>query len=272
MSSITLIDGPMGTLLGERGGNISGPTWSAEANLSSPDLVMSIHSDYAAAGASAHTTNTFRTRRRDLGTRWRKTTALAVQHARQASPSSHLVLGSISPLADCYRPDLSPQDSRIEHREFIEFMAQQPIDRLLCETFSNPTEALVAVEECGRTGIPTWLALTAGPDGDLMSPQTMADTCKNAVDCGVEAVLVNCVDVFLSLAYVKKLATLGVPFGAYANAGPASSGIGWQAEREGPKRYLEEAQAWVDVGATIIGCCCGTGPTHIDALRRSLHS
>ena len=112
MNELTLIDGPMGTVLAERGANVSSANWSANALITHPNLVEEIHREYAEAGATVHTTNTFRTRQRDLGDDWEALTRLAVQLARDAIPQGHRVAGSISPLSDCYRPDLSPTKPR----------------------------------------------------------------------------------------------------------------------------------------------------------------
>ena len=270
MAEITLIDGPMGTLLGQRGVDLTRPGWSAHALRAFPEAVLSVHRDYARAGATVHTANTFRTRQRDLGDDWQELTTVAVQLARKATLNSHRVAASISPLADCYRPDLSPPNPREEHKEFIQYLASQTIDLFLVETFPSPKEALVAVEECVSTSICTWLSLTAGPEADLLTPQDMRQTGREAVDRGIQGILVNCVDAQQSLPFVEAIAELGIPFGAYANAGPLTGGVGWGEHPEGPARYVALARSWIDAGATLIGSCCGTGPHHIDALRRSL--
>src|SRR5207248_4577361 len=90
---------------------------------------------------------------------------------------------------------------------------------IVCETFPHAAEARVAVEEAVRTGLETWVALTAGPDGTLMSPEAMEQAARNCVSAGARAVLVCCTDARLTLPYVDRLARVGVPFGAYANAG-----------------------------------------------------
>ena len=174
--------------------------------------------------------------------------------------------GSIAPVADCYRPDLSPGSaSRPEHRELARALAAAGVDVLLCETFPAPLEAVVAVEEAVRTGIETWAALTAGPEGDLLTPSAFEEAARACLGAGASAVLVNCVAAARTAPYVERLAGLGAAFGAYANAGPASEGMGWGAEG-GARRYAALAQAWIEAGATIVGGCCGTGPAHIAAL------
>jgi len=266
-SAITLLDGPLGSELAARGVSTSLPLWSAAALDSAPEVVAAIHADYAAAGARVHTTNTFRTRPRDAGERWELLARRAVRLARDSVPAGHRVAGSIAPLADCYRPDLSPTDSRPEHRDLARLLAEEGVDLLLCETFAHVPEALVAVEEAVATGLPTWVSFTAGPDADLLTPARLAAGAREAVALGAAAVLINCTSATRTLPYVRALAELGVPFGAYANAGAPDDAIGWRTSPEpGAEAYLELARAWVDAGATILGACCGTGPAHIRAL------
>ncbi len=264
-----LLDGPMGTELAARGVALPAPDWSARALLEAPDVVEAIHRDYAAAGATLHTANTFRTKRRARPDDWEALARLAVAIARRAVPKGHKVAGSIAPLEDCYRPDLAPADPAPEHRELARVLADAGVDVLLCETFPSPREAVVAVEEASRTGVETWASLTAGPEASLLTPAELEAAARACVDRGARAVLVNCVPASRTLPYVERLARIGVPFGAYANAGAASEGVGW-GSNEGPTRYVEHARAWVRAGATLVGGCCGTGPAHIAALAREL--
>ncbi len=272
---ITLLDGPLGTELSARGVSTQLPLWSAAAIDSAPDVIAAIHRDYVDAGAVVHTSNTFRTKRRTVGDDWLRMTRDAVRITQQNVPQSHRVAGSISPLEDCYRPDLSPrQASRPEHREMAEVLAASGCDLLLCETFPNIEEAIIAVEESVRTGIETWLGLTAGPDANLLSPEEMAEGARQAVKSGAAAVLVNCTPAKATLRFVRALASanLGVPIGAYANAGSIDDQMGWQSTSEIASRergailYRDLARQWAEAGATLIGGCCGTTPNHIAAL------
>lgn len=269
----TILDGPLGTELGRRGVSTGLPLWSAGAIVEAPEVIGAIHRDYATAGAVVHTTNTFRTARRTAGDDWEELTRSAVRLAREAVPSTHRVAGSMAPLEDCYRPDLSPADPRAEHRQMARLLADAGCDLLLCETFPHVGEALVAVEEAVGTGLPTWLALTAGPSADLLSPAEILDGARRAVALGAQAVLVNCVPAVRTLAFLEPLAALGVPFGAYANAGAPDDRIGWLSPDEdeaAAERYADLAETWLDAGATVLGACCGTGPRHIAALARRL--
>lgn len=260
----------MGTRLGERGVPLPAPAWSAHALRVAPDVVRDVHREYAAAGAVVHTANTFRTREADVGRDWAELATLAVRLAREAVPADHRVAGSIAPVEDCYRPALSPADPRPHHRALARTLAGAGVDLLICETFPHVGEALVAVEEAVATGVETWLALTAGPTADLLTPEELREGALAAVERGASAVLVNCVPADRTLGFLEGLARAGVPFGAYANAGAPDDGIGWGAGADGAERYARLALRWVDAGATLVGGCCGTGPEHVAALRRAL--
>ncbi len=240
--------------------------WSAYAIDSAPQEIAAIHRDYASAGATVHTANTFRTKHRSVGDEWERMATEAVRIARTAVPAAHRVAGSIAPLEDCYRPDLSPAEGgRLAHRELAEVLAAAGVDILLCETFAHVGEAIVAVEESVRTGVETWLALTAGPEANLLDPSEMAAAARRAVEAGAAAVLVNCTPARQTVAFVQSIAAenVRVPIGAYANAGR----IGWQSNDPVHLRtYSAEAQRWIDAGATLIGGCCGTTPAQIASI------
>jgi S-methylmethionine-dependent homocysteine/selenocysteine methylase len=265
---VVVLDGPMGSELARRGVATPEGPWSARALDVAPAVVAAIHRDYAAAGASVHTANTFRTQPRTVGRRWEELARRAVRLARENVPRDARVAGSMAPIEDCYRPDLSPgAASRADHRELARILVEARVDLLLCETFANPVEAAVAVEEAARTGVPTWVALTAGPNAPLLAPGAMRDAAATCVSAGAVAVLVNCTPPRATLSYVEALVGLGVPVGAYANAGDANEGLGWGAESaSGASEYAALASAWVAAGATIVGGCCGTGPGHIARL------
>jgi len=251
----------MGTELARRGVALPAPAWSAVALDVAPDLVAAVHRDYVAAGATVHTANTFRTKRRSVGPRWEELARRAVRIAR-AAVGELRVAGSLAPLEDCYRPDLSPGlASRGEHRELARVLADEGVDLLLCETFADPTEAVVAVEEAVRTGVETWAALLPA------TPAKLRVTARACVAAGARVVLVNCVAARETRSFVAELADLGVPFGAYANAGPEEDGLGWGADVGAAAiAYEALARTWLDAGATVVGGCCGTGPAHIARL------
>ncbi|MCI0351985.1 MAG: homocysteine S-methyltransferase family protein, partial [Acidobacteriales bacterium] len=261
---------PLGTELEARGVPIPPiPWWTAWALKHRPDAVSELHRDYAHAGATVHTTCTFRTRRRNLGDEWESLAARAVKLARDSVPPQHRIAGGVAPLEDCYRPDLSPgEQGREEHRELARLLASEGVDLLLCETFSHVGEALAAVEECVATGVETWVSFTSGPENNLLTLENVATGAEEAVRRGARAVLINCIPATKTLPYVERIATLGVPYGAYANAGAPDEGLGWDAGSNGARAYADLAALWIEAGATLIGSCCGTSPAHIAELKQ----
>lgn len=256
----------MGTELERRGISTAGRAWTARAVRERPEEVARVHRDYAEAGATVHTAATFRTTPRGIGEGWEEVARAAVAITRGAVPAHHRVAASLAPLEDCYHPERSPAEPRAELRAITRVLAATGPDLLLCETFPHPIEALIAVEECVATGLETWLALTAGPSGDLLTPERLRRAARRALDAGARVVLVNCVPATRIRPFVDALASLGAPFGAYANAGRPDEGLGWSDDPAGPERYADLAAAWVDAGARVIGGCCGTGPAHVRAL------
>ncbi len=124
-----ILDGAMGTELAHRGFPIQLPLWSAQSVLEHPDAVLKIHEDYIAAGADILTTCTFRTDTRTFhkagfnSTNAKKATFQAVdlvkQSIRNSKPNRKVwIAGSMSPLEDCYRPDLALDQITAFHEHY----------------------------------------------------------------------------------------------------------------------------------------------------------
>ncbi|HIC23042.1 MAG TPA: homocysteine S-methyltransferase family protein, partial [Planctomycetes bacterium] len=150
------IDGATGSELERRGVDLSLPLWSSRALLDAPEVVAEVHRDYLSAGAEAITTATFRTHRRSLekaglGERAAELTRQAVEIAmrvRDEERPDALVLGSVAPLEDCYRPDLVPDEETCmrEHTELMEHLVAAGVDLILIETMNQLGEARAAVQ------------------------------------------------------------------------------------------------------------------------------
>jgi len=265
---MTILDGTMGTELERLGVDTSGPAWSARAVVERPEVVREIHAAHARAGADVITACTFRATRRALGEGWRGVAERAVALARECGAR---VAGSIAPLEDCWHPERSPaiddpDGARREHEALAEVLAGAGCDVLLCETFANVEEGLIALEAGVATGLESWLSFTPGYQGDLLGTQEVRAGAARAVDAGASAVLVNCSPARGTVAYVKALAA-GVQgraaVGAYANAMQDGVVVGADA-------YGALASVWIDAGASIVGGCCHAGPGHVEAVRRVL--
>ncbi len=272
--SLTIIDGPVGTELLRRGVPTPLPLWSASAIEDAPEVLAAIHADYAAAGATVHTTNTFRTspwalRKMGRGADARRLTLGAARIARDAVPVEHRIAGCLAPLEDCYSPGLSPaaRVARPALGSAADLLAEAGVDLILCETFPHPGEALLALEAARATGLPVWVSLTPGPGGDLLDDDAIVRAAVAAVEGGAEAVLVNCGRPHRLRTAIAAVAAEGICTGGYGNVGEPDDQQGWRSEGDSaPEPYAVDVADWIAAGASIVGGCCGTTPAHIAAL------
>jgi methionine synthase I (cobalamin-dependent) len=278
-----LLDAAMGTELERRGVRTTLPVWSAWALLEAPEAVLNIHLDEVAAGADVLTTNTFRTHRRSLangglGDGARQLTARAVALARRAAAQVErevVVAGSLSPLEDCYRPDLAPEESPLfaEHLEQVDALAKAGVDAILAETHNSVRELSAAVRAAKGTGLPVVASMVTDGHGRLLSGESVEDAVREIAHVGPDLVGINCVPAARlagDLALVAR-AVPGRPLGAWGNLGPPSDAERTRFKAEiPPDRYAEFGRQWVALGARLVGGCCGTTPAHTAALRAML--
>jgi S-methylmethionine-dependent homocysteine/selenocysteine methylase len=108
----------------------------------------------------------------------------------------------------------------------------------------------------------------------------VADAVRAAVRIGASAVLFNCSrPEVMAPAVAQAREVTGVEIGVYANAFEpgeteiaANDGNGPMREDLDAERYLAFSRRWVELGATIVGGCCGIGPRHIACLSAHLHA
>ena len=280
-----LLDAAMGTELERRGVRCALPLWSAWALLEAPGRVLEIHREEAAAGAEVLTANTFRTHGRSLGKEGRLEeaaglTKLAVSLARRAAseaPRPAWVAGSLSPLEDCYRPDLVADDSVLEaeHVEQAIRLADAGADLILAETHNSARELAAAVRAARATGLPVVASMTTDGSGRLLSGEPIADAVRALADAPPDAWAVNCVPAGSLLDDLRALAAAApaAPLAAYGNLGPPSDADRTVFSADvPPHEYARLASGWLDAGARMIGGCCGTTPRHTAALRSLLDS
>lgn len=294
MTEITLLDGGMGQELIRRAGGVATPLWSTQALLDAPGIVSAVHRDYADAGATVATTNTYalhRDRLRggasnhyaadgvelpDLEDRIADLYGIALDAIGPVRDRCR-VAGSIGPLRASYRADLHPgRDEAVPLYAEVAALLAPRVDVLLFETIASLDAARACLEAGRRTDRPVWLSFTVDDeDGRLLrSGEPVAEAAR--IGAEADAVLANCSAPEAMPAAIEGLLAAGVPVGAYANAfeiitkaflegGTTANDL--QARRDmGPEIYADHAAAWVAAGATIVGGCCETGPAHIAAV------
>jgi methionine synthase I (cobalamin-dependent) len=259
------------------------PLWSAWPLLESPELVLAIHQAEAAAGAEILTANTFRTHRRTLAregleARSAELTRTAVALAREAARGAGrpaFVVGSLSPLEDCYRPDLVPEGEALEreHAMQAESLAAAGVDGILVETQNTVREIAAAARWARATGLPVIASMITDGEGHLLSGEPLEEAVRSVASLKLEALSINCVPARRLGADLLRLAAAapGVPLAAYGNLGPPSGEDRTVFTQDiSPGDYAVLARDWLGTGARILGGCCGTTTAHTAALRRVL--
>lgn len=299
MTDIILLDGGMGQELIKRSGKPATPLWATQALIDAPETVTNVHRDYAAAGASMATTNTYAIHRdrlrggasnhyaapgADLQNREDDFEALLTAALRAVDPvrQDSRIAGAIGPLGGSYRADLHPDSNtaRDLFGEIVDILAPE-VDIILFETVASVQAAKDALTAArARTDKPVWLSFTVDDeDGALLrSGETVAEAAQVARDA--DAMLANCSAPEAMPRALEVMAATGRPAGAYGNAfvmlTKAFISGGTTAEdlhaREDmtAEVYARHAMSWIEYGATILGGCCETGPAHIAEIARRL--
>ena len=286
-----VLDSAMGSELDRRGLATTLPLWSALGLLKRPDLVRQIHVENLLAGADIVTTNTFRTTGRTLAKagldpgRAPELDALAVRLAGEArvevGRTDAFIAGSIAPLEDCYQPvfETPSEIALVEHRTQAISLVEAGVDLLMVETMPTAAEAVIALQAAVATGLPATVGFVcAVPEPDepvrLLSGESLAQAVVRVSHLRPAAIFVNCAAPAVITAAVRELRELTQsPVGGYANVGHVDEEVGWAPdERVTGDRYAEYARAWIDLGAQVVGGCCGTHPGHTAALRLMVDS
>jgi methionine synthase I (cobalamin-dependent)/5,10-methylenetetrahydrofolate reductase len=288
-----LCDGAMGTLLYARG--VGYEHCFDELNLTQPEMIQGIHSEYISAGAHIIETNTFganyaRLEQYHLEGKVREINLRAVKLAREAREVSGqrvFIAGTIGPTG---RPLQAPDEQRLSElramfREQIGALIDGGADILLLETFSNLSElrqALLAAKEIGN--VPVVAQMSFDEDGHTLSGQSAARVAAVLSDLGADVIGSNCsvgpagtLDALEEMiASAKHLQETGEGregcafFSAMPNAGlPARIGNRFFYMAT-PDYFADYALRFARAGVQLIGGCCGTTPHHIAAMRKAL--
>jgi homocysteine S-methyltransferase len=271
-----VLDGATGTEINRRGIETTLPLWSAGALQTHPDVVRDIHTDYLRAGADIITTNTFRTHAHNLESteEARQMTLLAVQLAQEAIAElgrTAFIAGSIAPLEDCYSPELTPSEiyCQREHARMVKNLADASVDFLLIETMHTIHETKAAAKAAYEAEIPFVVSFILNNVGQLLSGESLQKAVREIMPFEPAAFMVNCIPVKQIVPALRALQELtNLPIGAYGNMGIVDESSGWAIDEDlTPAHYCHRVEAWLDLGAKIIGSCCGSNPEHTQALR-----
>ena len=273
-------DGAVGTLLGERG--VGHPY--ARANLSHPEMVADIHTEYLRAGADAIETNTFAANRfklenHDLEERVREVNAegasLALKAARAVAGTGDraLVLGAIGPLGRPLAPlgPVSADGAKSVFLEQAEALLEGGADAILLETFTDLTELRLAYEAVEALGGPVLAFKTFVEDGETLAEGLPGRAAREISSWGVDLTGANCtVGPQRMVEIIGQMADGAGPVAVFPNPGlPQLVGGHIRFQRD-VDHFAGHGLKLVGAGARLVGGCCGSIPAHVRALSRAL--
>jgi methionine synthase / methylenetetrahydrofolate reductase(NADPH) len=267
-------DGGMGALLSAAVPRLRSPE---EANLRAPDAVVSLHVSFINAGADLIETNTFGANRRKLSHHFleddlEKINSAGVKLARDAREVTGrdvFIGGSIGPLGE-------PATSRVRRELFAEQAAVldgRGADLFMIETFYDLEEVVDAVEAARSvSSLPIVALLTFDESAETLAGVTAREAAARLRDLDVAAIGANHgAGLLAALAALEQMGGDGVPLAALPNVGLASLTGGRVIYPHATPEYFAEFAAHArDLGAKVIGGCCGTTPAEITAIRSAV--
>ncbi len=272
-------DGAMGTILSQR--LPAGQNCLDCANLTQPHIIEAIHREYIQAGADMLQTNTFGANRfklaqHGLEDRLSQINTAGVEIARRAAAGNGrpvFIAGDIGPLGVRIAPF-----GRVQLPEAREAFAQQAAtlldagaDLIIIETMTDLyeiVEAISAIRDIS-TEVPVIASMTFTRDNRTLLGDPPAKVAQRMKEAGASVIGVNCSggpNQILSILKQMRRALPGGLFSVMPNAG-------WPEQVEGrimypaaPEYFGTYALSFWQAGASVIGGCCGTTPTHIAAM------
>jgi S-methylmethionine-dependent homocysteine/selenocysteine methylase len=294
-SKVRILDGGMGQTLLEKGLKAKGSLWSATALIEEKyhQLVINTHLDFINAGADVIVTSNFSARRsRTLQNNVdeffnyanQKAGELALK-AKEVSKKNILIAGSLPAQYDTYVPD--KRDQNLIKKDFYDQanLLKPFIDFFYLDVLSSIREIEIALNVVEEMNLPVLIGIHIRENGKFPSGETitkMVETCKSKNWLGLIA---SCVSPEIIENTIDEIKTFKIPFGFKANlwkeqplpvgeivrvdaAGFGQNPVdvlGSRFDFTGNK-FCDFSQRMVNKGATILGGCCETKPSHINAI------
>jgi 5-methyltetrahydrofolate--homocysteine methyltransferase len=253
-------------------------------NLEKPGLVKEVHAAYFESGADVVSTNSFGGNPLKLaghgleGSVYELNFA-AARLARDSAPAGRFVAGSMGPTGKFLKPQgpYTEQEFVAAYADQVRGLAAGGVDVLLIETQYDLREALAAL--CGArsvSSLPVFVTMTfsAFPRGYFtLMGDTVARCAAELEKEGAVAFGANCTlnsEQMVGCVRACRGAT-ALPVIAQANAGqPVIGGDGRVSYSQSLGDYVRFVPEIVRAGAGLVGGCCGTNPSFIRAMARTI--
>ncbi len=275
---VLIADGATGTMLLEAGLPMGTPgeAWILER----PEEIMKLHRAYVEAGSQIILTTTFggtrvRLKAAGLDVQVAEINRRAAELARQVAGGDLYVGGDIGPTGEMMVPLGS-----LTYEAAVELFAEQSqalaaggADCIYIETMSDLSEAKAAVEGA-RQGcdLPVFCTFSFDTHGRTSMGVSPTQAAQAMAALGVPAIGANCghapEEVLDILPQMRQAAPDAE---AIALIAKPNAGLPRLVKRQvvydaTPERMAELARRYVELGARIVGTCCGSSPEHIAAI------
>ena len=227
------MDGACGTELLKKGSCVSLPS----LNLSHPEWVKDVHSQYARSGAQIHLTNTFS----DCS---HEEVRSGVRLLRETIPDA-FILGDMS------------QATIISYQQKASAFLQEDVNGLMVETIRTPMESLTAARTLkDLSDKPVFISLT--PLSDVSAEEEWLCLPEKLLGIGVAGIGVNC-----GVRYQHLQSLMQKWIQIY---GPILWFVKLPFLEKESVSWLKTMKFFLDIGCQWVGGCCGTTPKDIQAL------
>jgi methionine synthase I (cobalamin-dependent)/5,10-methylenetetrahydrofolate reductase len=280
--AVLVADGAMGSLLYE----VVGPQRSVEElNSTHAEAVFRAHMAYLEAGAQIIETNTFGANRHKLtllgmGNRVAELNSRGVKIAREAREAAKhevLIAGSIGPLGIVRQLEPMPEAAQEIFREQAAALEERGVDLFILETFSDLEELMSAVDAIRSfSQLPVVAQLTYSEEGSTLGGTRPRDAWAALRNKNIQAIGANCtVGPQSLLPILQELSEAtggtGAALSAMPNVGfPKRVGDRTVYPKSSPEYFALFAREAVEIGARILGGCCGTAPEHVRAMSEAV--
>ncbi len=268
------MDGGMGTMLQQLGLPLG--ALPEEWNITRPQVIEDIHSQYIAAGADVVYANTFGANCIKFGDRTEEVVRAGILCAKRAAlGTGALVALDVGSLGKMLAPlgDLPFEEAVGIFKRTISAGVKAGADLVAIETMNDVYElkaAVVAAKEV--CSLPVLATLVFGADG-----KTMTGTSPEAAVALLEGLRVDALGLNCSLAPAqmegavrRMLAVSSTPVVVKPNAGLPRDEGGKTVYSLGADDFARDIASLVKLGARVVGGCCGTTPEYIKKIKLAL--
>ena len=242
------------------------------------EKVTAIHCAYIEAGADVIQTNTYQANREALAVHGlseqvEEINKTGVLLAREAATEASYIAGSVGPISfqsfDAAVP--STKTIRLIFKQQMDALVDAGVDLLILETFVSPKQAEVATKQALTYGVPVIVEISGVSGGTVGAGVDVRVFAQELEQLGAHAVGINCRGPHDLVEAMERLApVIRVPIVVQPNAGnprveQGEVAVSYTVEADVFSDYIEKL---VELGANMIGGCCGTTPEYTARIRQ----